>query len=110
VDAEQEPRVVAVASDELPASPTRGGGTTAVLDAIRALPDAVAARLEGRAPAATSGGPAEVTFVGEPPPAEATPDDTPGTSPVAATSLPVDPTEPRWRHPSRRRHRLEAPA
>jgi hypothetical protein len=110
VESEQEPHVVAVASDEPPAPPASRGGTTAVLDAIRALPDAVAARLEGRTPAATSGGPAEVTFVGEPPPVEATSDDVPGTSSVAATSLPVDPTEPRWRHPSRRRRRLEAPA
>jgi len=111
VSFEREPDTVTVVEDEeLGPSrrPTRVG-TAALLEAIRALPDAVAERLEGHTGGNEDGEHApEVTFVGDPPPVEADPLDagSGGGRPSPAPDPAVHRAE--FKHPSRRKHRSEA--
>jgi hypothetical protein len=98
--------VTVIEDDELnpPRKPSTRVGTAALLDAIRGLPDAVAARLQGTAPT-DSGGAEEVTFVGDPLPVEDEKGD-----PAPAVPAQPDPAthRPAFRHPSARKHRSEA--
>jgi len=103
VDDERDPVTVVDVDD--PPSPKKPERTTAaqLLAAIRALPDAVAERLDGQAPQAD--GAPEVTFVGDPIP-QTPPAAPPASSPAAQPDAAVQ--RPAFHHPSRRRVRTEA--
>jgi len=106
-DDERTPVTVVEEEAEPPRSPTRQRvGTSALLDAIRALPDVIAARLEegGSGRQEDTGGTPEVTFVGDPIPPE-----DPSGEPLEETP-PPEPVvhRPKFRHPSKKRVRTEA--
>jgi hypothetical protein len=85
-------------------------GSTDILAAIRALPDAVAARLDGREPRggdADGDEPAEVTFVGDPPPA---PSPEPAATGAGSSSPAPVVHRATYHHPSKKRRRSEAMA
>jgi hypothetical protein len=96
---------VTVVDDPGPARRQRVGSGD-ILAAIRALPDAVAARLDGHRPdngnGDDGGAPAEVTFVGDPPPVPA-PEPATGAAPSPAPVV----SRPVYHHPSRRARRTE---
>jgi hypothetical protein len=108
---ERDPVTVVEDPDASASAPRRQRvGASDLLAAIRALPDAVAARLDGgEAHGDSEGGAPEVTFVGDDPlpttavepvaPAEAGPN---GVKPDPAVHRPA------FTHPSRRRRRTEA--
>jgi hypothetical protein len=84
-------------------------GTAALLDAIRAIPDAVAERVgSGGSQSSGEGGAPEVTFVGEAP-AVVEPDEPEAGGSHGADILPAPtPDRPRFRHPAARRTVSEA--
>jgi hypothetical protein len=103
-DPDDDPQAVVVTRPE-PAEPTpRKQRTTTndILDAIRAIPDAVAAKVEGKEPV-TGGGPRQVTFAPEP---ELEPDDEPDPDDTPPPPEPIV-QRPKFRHPSRSRRRVE---
>jgi hypothetical protein len=90
---------------EEPAPENKRVGSSDILDAIRALPDAVAARISGKPAAGGTGdGVSEVTFVGDPIP------EAPKAGPAAAgPAAPAAPTvhRPLYGHPSRSRRNAD---
>jgi hypothetical protein len=105
VDDERDP--VTVVDDGPTPKPPRHGALAELLEAVRDLPDAVAARIDG-SPHQTSGsGAPEVTFVGDPLPE---PDADPEQTPVGPGNPQPDPEvrRPRFGHPAARRKTTEA--
>lgn len=115
-DDDSTPTPTVVADDGAEARRTPDAGrerTTAadILDAIRAIPGEVAARVGDNGPSAQGGdGVAEVTFVPEPPPPAGDPEaegeeDEPEGQPVPAS--PSSEHRPRFRFPGAARRRKE---
>jgi hypothetical protein len=105
VDDERDP-VTVVDDGPTPAKPRRGA-LAELLEAVRDLPDAVAARIDGSPHKAVNSGAPEVTFVGDPLPE---PDAEPDTTPVGPGNPQPDPEvyRPRFGHPAARRKTTEA--
>jgi hypothetical protein len=106
-EVDDDPQAVVVTDPE-PADPERKRdrvSTADILQAIRSIPDAVAAKVEGKPePSSGSAGPQSVVFEPEPEPEpdEVDPDEpAPGPAPAPVNN------EPRFRHPSRARRRVE---
>jgi len=113
LDDTEEPRVVAVSDSESvePSQKPARATTKDLLDAIRSIPDQVAARVGAGDSGQPSGagGRAEVTFAAEPRPE---PEDADGGTDVDAggdAGAPPPPAHVRqgFRHPSRGRRRVE---
>jgi hypothetical protein len=107
---DDEPRQVVVTDPE-PSAPRRAS-TSDLLEAIRNIPDQVAAKVghsTDSEPSSAGGGRAEVTFEPEPPPVE--PDDSDDADSDGAVDegpapSPV-PQGPKFRHPSKARRQVE---
>ena len=109
---DDDPRQTVVADPEPSDAPPRTKRTTTndLLDAIRSIPDQVAAKVgsDDREPTPTGGGRAEVTFEPEPLPVESD-DNDPEDEPVlneGPAPAPV-PQRAAFRHPSKARRRVE---
>jgi hypothetical protein len=106
---DDDPQAVVVTDPEPADAPPLGAKrrrtTTAdILRAIREIPDAVAAKVEGAPAPGASASPRSVTFEAEPEPEpeDDEPDDEPKPGPA-----PTPEWQPRFRHPSRGRRRVE---
>lgn len=99
------------AEDAAPTKPARAT-TAQLLEAIRDLPDAVAAKVKGESHEGptSSGDRPEVTFVGEPPPEPDTTDEDGEPEPESTAPAPDPEYRRRRGHPSRPRRRVELPS